>query len=838
MKLLFIGIIFYLLSAINALAWDNKVTHPDLSTIAAGLSFDVNSDFWNEYVNGQSVAYWIRYGAEHEDDGFQLNFSNPSVFLPRYLNHFHAPTRSLDSAGLDDTVLNTLLGGISSVIWAQDPADQAGVIGGDWSWNAVRTYYYNYLTANTGAAEQANLANMLIGLGHQMHLIQDMSQPDHVRNNTHLVDGTGFLWGLETWAKNNSGIINSFAQGPIPDVIVDLTQSFIGTTTRQVTLGPVANLIDTRNYYSDLTTFIPSTATNLGLSEYTNSNFFSHSTIFAADRFSPGDDYYFPNPTTTSTDLQSFINKTKPSNLITVNNNVVDQSNYISKTSRGEILTYLTRQGVSTRFIQSVLGISRAFYWSFKLDDTCYYNYSQKLIPMAVAYSKAMLDYFFRGELTVTVPPNIPPTYSNITLNIHNSTPTGETMDAGSLELMVIYHQYTLGAGTLVSDQAWHYKHYIASGNACTTGNPCAIGTTDTSFNFVPDPTDTSGPIPPLAGDISLVVVYRGSLGIAGQGVEKDAVVYEEIGVNGIGGDLSLSLPSTGVYSAVSGAGESNTFTNFAIAAQNNSINSINPGSSQMIVIYRPGDPLQPRPDNYMNLAVNYVSATIPDPDQKGFFAKTDLPFSLTSGMQVAATDVYAYVIHTDNNGTVTYGFKDISEPTPVDVFNDADYICVNSQWYVAGGPNAIDLANPNNDGNYLFDPYAYNINNIYFKAMSATDSSPASATNYTLQSTSTLPGGSFLRLGYILTDYNFKYSFDQNWLDADQADPFEEVEPAEFYPGTAVMNQTDLNGNYSYPAMYNMRGNLMWGVSGIVYDNSAYPSNSVCSWSTIPQPQ
>jgi hypothetical protein len=113
-----------------------------------------------------TLRYWIRYGAEHEDDGFGLNFWTPALTLPRFLNHFHAPTRTLDRAGLDDTIMNTILGGISTVIWSQDAVDQNTVTGGDWSWNTVRDYWYKNLTALTDQDTDDNLAKLLTGLGY------------------------------------------------------------------------------------------------------------------------------------------------------------------------------------------------------------------------------------------------------------------------------------------------------------------------------------------------------------------------------------------------------------------------------------------------------------------------------------------------------------------------------------------------------------------------------------------------------------------------------------------------------------------------------------------------
>jgi hypothetical protein len=720
------------------------------------------------------------------------------------------------------------LGGVSAVIWAQDPTDQKASTGGDWSWSTVRDHYYNYLTATTQAGEDDSLSKMLVGLGYQMHLLQDMSQPDHVRNNTHMADGSGYLWGLETWAKDHRDIVKGFAQGTIPEVTVDITKPFTGTTSKQLNIGPVANLFDTRTYYSDRYGFKPSVQTSQGLSEYTNSNFFSHSTIFAADRFSTSDDYYFPNPTKASTDLQSYINKTKVSAPDTVDGEVVDKSNYVAKNSGGETLTYLARQGVLTRFVQSVVGEGKYFYSTFKLDDACYYDYSKKLIPMAVGYSAALLDYFFRGDLAVTIPPNTPPTNNRIRLSVHNSTLSGETLDGGSIDLMVIFRPYSTNgtpSGILTPAKDMQYRRY--SYGTCTRDNPvCKIGAVDSTLDF----DLSSNPLPPLARDISLVLVYRGKLGN-----ELDSVAFSEVNLDGIEGDMALSLPATGAYASTDGDNLSSTFTDLAIAGQNTSDAEIGPGTTQLLAIYRQAksDPFQSKQVETSS-DIYYTSATIPD-DQGITRTAKDQLFSLATGIPVTATDLYVYLIHTDKNGKITYGYRDISEPTPVDVFNNADQICINNQWYAAGSSEAVALAGKDAEGDpAMYDPYPHNIDKIFARAMSAGSGDMASVTDYTFASSDPISGGGFRRLGFILTDYNFSYSFLDRWLDADARDPFVTVEPAARFSGTAVKNQTDADGNTTFSSMYMMRGIPMWWGAGVVWDNASYPSTSSCDWSAL----
>ena len=226
-----------LVSYQNSWGWDNEKIHPLITDYAANYFFDPATLTSSVTLPGifvnttQTALYWLEQGAIHEDD-----FTRP-------VNHFYAPTKStIESGGLTDFsfftgfLLNYIVGIVpeAAPLWEQDYSNQQTYITGDWSWNAVRNYEYNYLTARNDTDEGANFANMLQGLGHQLHLIQDMSQPAHVRNNAHLIDGFG-LGGIETWAKKYAKVntnpcntsINSILANTAPDppqVTVDLTQ--------------------------------------------------------------------------------------------------------------------------------------------------------------------------------------------------------------------------------------------------------------------------------------------------------------------------------------------------------------------------------------------------------------------------------------------------------------------------------------------------------------------------------------------------------------------------------------------------------------------------------------
>lgn len=171
-------ILLLMIIAGNANAWhDEKTTHKVLSEYVVENYF--SPELYETKVNGQKFKYWILEGSDLEDQGSKVEFATG---MARSLNHFHNPTKSLADAGLTDVPFS-YLNGKSTMKWAQDADYQTTKVGGDWAWNTVRTLYFKYLTTSDKTIRESWQSDYLKGLGYQMHLIEDMSQPNHVRNS-------------------------------------------------------------------------------------------------------------------------------------------------------------------------------------------------------------------------------------------------------------------------------------------------------------------------------------------------------------------------------------------------------------------------------------------------------------------------------------------------------------------------------------------------------------------------------------------------------------------------------------------------------------------------------
>ncbi len=301
-----------------------------------------------------------------------------------------------DIAGLDDYItipnpippfippyVNIHSSGESALKWVQDKTNQQSYskLEGDQTWQATRNYFYAALTGKTDAERQENFAQTFKGLGHQMHLIQDMSVPAHVRNDAHPEDailGKNYITGdfyFETWAKNNVSKINSFASTPASPQ-VDLTKNPGG-------MIPITQFYDTDIYNENV---VPTKSLTWGLSEYSNANFISDDTIFT-EKFSKNDGHYFPYPRYTDQTqcYEQFDQDVAPNKKRT----------YWRKKCVGEAVEHFVTAGPLFKYLP-IWDLQRL---TLKLDKAIHNDYANKLVPRAVGYSAGLLNYFFRGDV-------------------------------------------------------------------------------------------------------------------------------------------------------------------------------------------------------------------------------------------------------------------------------------------------------------------------------------------------------------------------------------------------------------------------------------------------------
>ncbi len=443
-------------------AWDNILTHPALTCEALqagnnaanlddylktqlGLDGGIETElYWDfpadikERIKGgkaesekttRTILEWLKVGSTIEDeDGRRW------PIRPRH--HFHDPYRN---SGLDNksdhpewkkylpafgTWWKFDFTGESAPAWAIEGIAEQEPNDNNQSWRDARDHFYSALTEPTQTDREEYMAVTFLELGCILHMIEDMGVPAHARNDFIEAHFRGLYPGgignpLESWAEeqiedNGGNIPSDWLNGWTPQAKV---------------FSKLAHYWDINDHNGVYVGDTP--LSNWGLSEQTNYQFLSKSTIFRENVIiDPNTEertrYYFPHPDV---------------------NNVTDHTNtevylwglvpvdyrYIS----GYNITHLAR----TKFIQKYAYMAGMPYpietvaYHTTFDEAVYEDYAEVTIPRTIDYVTGLTNYFFRGRLNVEPNWTDPNIVELIITNDSNNSGIPQTLKGGSFEL-------------------------------------------------------------------------------------------------------------------------------------------------------------------------------------------------------------------------------------------------------------------------------------------------------------------------------------------------------------------------------------------------------------------
>ena len=413
-------------------------------------------------VNPNGIAAWLIRGAIREDDLTLLgcigattanavhlratecnprgpNGGDPHGDFDRVLHHFYDP---LYKRGF--------VGGERAPDWAtgstdafQAPNTPYLVSRNHFSLMSAREAMYRALTGRRSADRQplepvpegkaqtpeqirnAYWATTFRALGDAIHLVQDMAQPQHTRNDAH--PGSVF----EGWIDARA------LQAPVYSITGGVA------TADPLDYGdyPIPRFDRYSHYWS-------TGASGLGLADYSNREFFTEDTNFG----SPGAAQY-PSPPSVTTSYQREIAP------ISVGENFAAEVSFLRGTVRDRVSgaedsIRMTAESVFDAW--AGLGLV-PIDTQYTMNRQVYDDQARVLIPRAVAYSAGLIDYFFRGRLEFAPTPDNPSEWS-----IRNLGP--EDMKGG----FSLYYDAVDGTrqpvpGTM-PDQTWVYLEVPAGG--------------------------------------------------------------------------------------------------------------------------------------------------------------------------------------------------------------------------------------------------------------------------------------------------------------------------------------------------------------------------------------
>jgi hypothetical protein len=681
-------------------------------------------------------------------------------------------------------------------------------------WDNARAYFYQALTATGAVDRESNFVKTFRSVGQVLHLLEDMAVPAHVRNDfkSHLsFNGVNSMnptkWfgnPFEYYVQVNPGLIARIT----PEIIASEIPVFEG--------GRLTDFWDTNQNGS-----IP------GLAEFTNANYFSDETI---PNNKPSAEHAFPLPQ---------INVDHANQFICVDNLAGSSrpTKYVSRKAcpqNGEAVDHFA--ALSLINSEAEASISNPQIKEVWLDNNVHETYANEILPKAVGYSAAILDYFFRGKINVSSTPD-DISFRSVKIMAQNDTP-GENLGTGEATLVIRYkplaetalrgNKYLLGyptEGTSPSD----YIYKVSNPQNIDLSNPVEL-----TFDFSNDP------LPHFFSDMTMQLVFKGQLGN-----EAGSVAVSKLEpIEGIATDFHISLPSTGVYAKTTTT--ENAFPELRVAVTTDIPGglSLPGGKFELALEYREAksfpfqsEPVETEPEDGAAYLIRIPEANGVAALPQG--TPVELVFDLSSvPLPYNATHVELNVIYSGASAEgapviSAVGYRDISEPTPVDLFNNTDKVCIKGNWYVSGSPEALAAVDDN--GNSLADEsdiFPHELTDIYYRGSSTQGTVvTASPTTYNLSGGSALSAGAYRRLGYILTDYSFRYNISDLWraMSPEDEDLWVHLPDNDTYLGAAVRNDDS-----TYPSMYGMRGIKMWGGAGVIYDNHNYPEEPDCPWEAI----
>ncbi|HXJ80190.1 MAG TPA: hypothetical protein VMS64_16095 [Candidatus Methylomirabilis sp.] len=368
----------------------------------------------------------------------------------------------------------------------------------DYSYKDARESFYRGLTAQNGMEQEREIAHTFYALGHVIHLIQDMAQPQHTRNDMH----PSFI---PSRASLMEQYINVFA-GALR-VIFDFDSAAIPVTTRPRDLWVTAT---------------GDQMTGRGMAEFSNINFVSAGTNFSDLRTGAiGRDY--PRPALDTSDFtRSSPNDSchdgmhAPGQLVFYANALIDPTSAAPRRNERMTTFSIFDQHLIARGRSPIFALN-----CFNLDAA-----ASILLPRAVSYSAALLQYFFRGRIEIAPPDRfvygLAPfldgntgAFTGLRFKVRNATPSEE---AGGPQQtpgqMVAVIRYRTGAANPIETPSVPPSAQQFS----AVSKPVAVALTRTFQEVLFDFTDS--PLPTNAVDVFLTVVWRGQLGL-----ESDAIL-------------------------------------------------------------------------------------------------------------------------------------------------------------------------------------------------------------------------------------------------------------------------------------------------------------------------
>mgnify|MGYP000275953260 CR=1 FL=1 len=389
---------------------ENSVLSAQTSNILAdfGLSTDISQESLQRFPNSkgktQSIVQLIEDGADFEDK------------FPRSIQHFYDP---INDQSLQHPLLNLFGGTNSSPDWALE--DTGDISSQDYSYKDALDAFYQALTLPTETERDQQWGKTFETLGNVIHHIQDMAQPEHVRNDLHC----GIFWGC--------GLPGAIVGIYDPSLFEQRSKTVFRNGIPPTLVNYPSVTFPTAREFWTTRASDPVVTNRRGLADFTNRNFISKDANFEIKNGVPAASsrYSLPVPSATNVvDLSTLdangagicqrLNQIGPINLPPnspckvefIENLVTDsydpaQSGTNTRAASLSLFDqYLVEYNVNSVAVEDgdtfhVMDVDRLLTINEYNIDAAH----QYLIPRAVAYGAGLIDHFFRGKIDMVPDP-------------------------------------------------------------------------------------------------------------------------------------------------------------------------------------------------------------------------------------------------------------------------------------------------------------------------------------------------------------------------------------------------------------------------------------------------
>ncbi len=345
--------------------------------------------------SSRTIAGMVGQGAFHEDNLAQIK---------RVFNHFtDAQFNSPFGLGLQGPAVGTV--GHPSPIWALEdlatvssisvPLASPGVIPQMYSYRDAQEHFFQALTNANPETRLTEFGTVFQTLGHVVHHIQDMGQPQHTRNESHISEGL-FTDIAGSWYERYTSL-----RFPREDPLV--LQNFLSSTSYNG--GVIPSFSTAREFWSQPS--IPGPRFR-GMADFTARNYVGLATNFRVNVAGNGTvtllgDPDQPLPNGTNRDGSQMYVQRVTAPLTLLNGTVRNTSMRYVKGAVYDEYTGQTQERIlaSESIFVPAFGGAGPLAATMATNSVVFDDNYHVLLPRASAFSTGLINHFFRGRLSL-----------------------------------------------------------------------------------------------------------------------------------------------------------------------------------------------------------------------------------------------------------------------------------------------------------------------------------------------------------------------------------------------------------------------------------------------------